>query len=244
MPLQNLRGVITMPLISVIMPVYNCEKYIRQAVASILNQTFKDFELIIIDDGSTDKTAQSIYMADMDPRIELIRHLHAGIIYQLNFALRRARGKYIARHDGDDYSHPLRFEKQVKALEDQRGDIIATDMLLVNEDDIPYLFMTYPRFPGYEDLMEKCCVPHPTVMFRREVYEKIGGYDEEFDQNCCEDYDFWLRAAKHFSFYTIPQVLYTKREHPAQSVQVNKHKIRAYDVLARAKAMVREITDG
>ena len=232
------------PRISVIMPVYNCERYIKQAIDSILAQTFEEFELIVIDDGSTDKTRDIVFEFN-DERIVFDRRLgQRGTVYRLNGGLLQAEGEYIARHDGDDYSHPQRFEKQV-ALLDERDyiGVVGCNMLLLNEEDIPYHFMEYHQHPTYEWLMEKCCIPHPTVMFRREVYEKIGGYDEEFNQNCCEDYDYWLRVVNHFEIHILPQALYTKREHDLRSVQVNRDKIKAYDALARAKAMVRIVNE-
>ena len=104
------------PRISVIMPTYNVEQYVSEAISSILEQTFSDFEFIIIDDGSTDKTLE-IIKAFKDSRIRLFQKLHLGTVYQLNHGLEEARGEFIARQDSDDYSHAERFEKQVNFLD-------------------------------------------------------------------------------------------------------------------------------
>lgn len=230
-----------MPKISVIMPVYNCEKYIKQAVGSILNQTYKDFELIIVDDGSTDDTIANI---PADKRIVLVNMPHAGTVYQLNVGLSMAEGEYIARHDGDDYSDPRRFEIQADYLDknDIYGyDVVGSGMLLIDHEDFPVEIMTYPTTPTMEELMKRCCVAHPTVMFRRSVYENIGGYDEEFNQNCCEDYDFWLRVREKHKILNISRVLYTKRVHRQSSVELNRVKVPVFDELARVKARIRRL---
>ena len=104
------------PKISVLMPVYNVAPFVADSIESILNQSFKDFEFIIIDDGSTDGTADVIQSYG-DHRIVSVQRRHLGTVYQLNFGLAVSRGDYIARQDGDDWSHPKRFEKQFDFLE-------------------------------------------------------------------------------------------------------------------------------
>lgn len=231
-----------MPKISIIMPVHNCADYINQAIESILNQTFSDFELQILDDGSTDNTF-NIARGYRDSRVSVRSLCRVGIVKALNLGLRASQGEYIARHDGDDFSHPKRFELQIGHLEGDNHSVVGSAMLLVDKEGFPFEIMRYPTHPVIGDLMKSCCVAHPTVMFKREVYEKIGGYDEDFNQNCCEDYDFWLRAIEHFRIYNSPRVLYTKREHSKSNVSVNRHLVPIYDELARVKSKIRRAND-
>lgn len=231
------------PKISVIMPAYNAEKYIQQAIGSILAQTYRDFELIIIEDGSADDTAARIGKYD-DPRIIYIGFPdNQGIVEALNHGLKLSKGEYIARHDADDWSHPERFKRQMDNAGDVKADIVGCSMLLVDEDGFPQSTINYPYHVFHEQLMDKCCIAHPTVMFRREVYEKIGGYDEDFNMGCCEDYDYWLRAVEHFRICNMSTVLYTKRVHDDSNIgRAKKETIECFDELARLKARIRRLS--
>lgn len=228
--------------LSVIMPAFNAEKYIKQAIDSILAQTFQDFELIIINDGSTDDTGKIICTYLKNDRIRPENIKHRGIVPALNVGMAMATGDYIARHDADDWSHRERFERQVKAL-GNGAEIVGTSMLLVDKGLFAEDILRYPQKVTHELLMDKCWVAHPTVMMRREVYETIGGYDEDFDMGCCEDYDYWLRAAEQFSFiYNIDTVLYTKRVHDESNIgRAKKETIQAFNELARLKARIRSL---
>ena len=234
-------------MISVIMPAYNAEKYIGQAVESVLNQTYQDFELIIVDDGSTDNTKN--ILPGINPKIRYFPIPHSGIVTALNIGLSLAMGDYIARHDADDWSHPERFEKQVGVLNQGDWDVVGTSMLLVDENGFPTGVLCYPErvtlfgiFGQDHGLMTSCCIAHPTVMMRREVYEKIGNYDKDFGMGCCEDYDYWLRAVEHFNICNLDMALYTKREHPESNIgRARKETIQAFDELARLKSRIRRL---
>jgi glycosyltransferase involved in cell wall biosynthesis len=228
------------PEISVVMPTCNVGKYIAEAVCSILAQTCRDFEFIIVDDGSTDQTPRVI-RSFQDPRIRFFQRPHKGTVYQLNFGLKQARGNYIARQDGDDRSHPERFERQVRFLETHpEYAVVSSAMELIDENDQPMGVLHYPEEPDYEKLMERCCISHPAAIWRREIHEHIGMYDEEFNQNCCEDYDFWLRVSGVYRLTVLDEVLYTKREHPKSSIHLTRWThVPVYDELARTKARER-----
>jgi len=228
-------------VISVIMPAYNAEKYIGQAIESVLNQTYQDFELIIVDDGSTDRTAARIGRYD-DRRIKYTRDFNhnLGIVLALNRGLELAKGDYIARHDADDISEPTRFEKQVAFLDTHPEYAICGTWMKDMASDRIY---QYPEDPNYRQMLVFCYVAHPTVMMRREVYDTIGGYDEDFNMGCCEDYDYWLRIVDAgLKIYNIPEVLYSKRNHPESNIgRTKRETIQAFDELARLKSRIRRL---
>ena len=167
------------PRITVIMPVYNCELYIKEAIDSILNQTFADFDFLIIDDASTDKTV-SIIKEYKDSRIQLIeKTVNTGYTISLNYGLKVAKGEYIARMDGDDISLPNRFEKQIAFL-DSNPDvvlcgsnfgIIGTEKLIILPEDNEAIKL---------GLLKGNCIAHPSVMFRHSVIQEyVITYDAD-----------------------------------------------------------------
>jgi glycosyltransferase involved in cell wall biosynthesis len=186
------------PLVSILLPTFNAEKYIGKAIDSILQQTFTDFELIIINDGSLDGTGK-IVESYKDPRIIYRKHqTNRGLIYTLNSLLSLARGKYIARMDGDDISGPERIEKQLDYLEkNQQVDVLATQVRLIDEvgnnlgdwdDDIKHSTASSIR----RFLPINNCIAHPTIIAKREL---LLTYKYKSRQKLSEDYDLWLRVA-------------------------------------------------
>lgn len=247
-----------MAIVDIIMPVYNAEKYLKRAIESIISQTFKDWRLVLSVDGSTDNTRKIIsgYIFD-DPRIFLIDHkTNTGTACALNRAINYLMDKdmspLLARHDADDYSHPNRLERQVAFLKDHPDIyIVGTGMTIADEktDEKTVWEMIYPDSISFDKLMDRdhgpLSISHPTVMMRSEVVYDIGVYDEEFNMNCCEDYEFWLRAvAYNFKIANIPNVLYFKTDHPESNIgklSTRKDIIRAFNGLARAKGAIHRI---
>lgn len=236
-----------MPKVSVILPVYNAEKYLEQAIDSILNQTFQDLEIIICDDGSTDKTSNIIASKIPTGKVVFLQNdQNCGIVDALNKCLGYAGGKYFARQDADDFSDPSRLKIQVNFLDSfPEFGVYGTKILLIDSHGFPMDVLRYPVRPTINDMMERCCVAHPTVMMRREVYEKIGGYDTDFNMNCCEDYDYWLRAMDAgFKFFNSELCLYTKRVHDESNIGrlagSKREIIKCFDELARLKARIRK----
>jgi len=200
------------PIISVLMPVYNCELFIYEAVQSILNQTFKDFELLVIDDCSTDNTIKIIESFN-DKRIQLIRKKNnSGYTDSLNYGISIAKGNYIARMDGDDVSLPERFQIQVDFL-DKYPDVIlcGTGIKIINSDTI----LMHPS--THEEIKVKLCFSnsfyHPTLLFRKSVLLDIN-YDKDFEP--AEDYDLWTKLIFKGKLSNINQVLLNYRVHPNQ----------------------------
>ncbi|HRZ85594.1 MAG TPA: glycosyltransferase [Candidatus Paceibacterota bacterium] len=204
------------PLVSVVMPVYNSEKYVAQAIESVLNQTFKDFEFIIIDDGSTDKSLEIIKKyAKKDKRIKVIvNNSNLKICKTLNKGIKLAKGKYIARMDSDDISLPTRFEEQVNFLEKNPDVGIVGSYIKLFEDSGKILGI---RKYSQEDkeLKERIFFyspfAHPTVMMRKEIFDK-GIYYQEVDFPS-EDLNLWFRIGSRYKFSNIPKVLLNYRYH-------------------------------
>jgi glycosyltransferase involved in cell wall biosynthesis len=198
--------------VTVLMSVYNGEKYLREAVDSILNQTFKDFEFIIINDGSTDKTLK-ILNSYNDPRIKIISNKkNIGLTRSLNKGLSIAKGEYIARQDANDISMPERLEKQVDFLERNKAvGLIGTYSCIINEKGRILYKRKSPL--GNEDISKKLIrgnvFAHGSVMFRKFLLEKVGAYREEFKTS--QDYDLWLRFIEITKAFRTSEFLYKWR---------------------------------
>ena len=206
------------PLISVIMSVYNEQEYIEDAVRSILDQTESDFELIIIDDCSTDDTVKIIEGIN-DERIILVRNEeNCGLTKNLNKALAMTRGEFIARMDGDDISMPGRFRVQTDHLR-AHPDImlISCNTATFGEHRLVSDIIGTPEELKCTMLLRPV-LAHPGFMFRRELYEKHGfTYDERF--RSAQDYDFAARVTRQFNIAVTPEVLLQYRAHKGQVSQ-------------------------
>jgi glycosyltransferase involved in cell wall biosynthesis len=195
------------PLISVIMPVYNAAGFLQESIDSILNQTFTDFELLIIDDGSVDNSRE-IIRSYTDNRIILIENRH-DFIASLNTGLERAKGTYIARMDADDQMHPERFEIQLRYMEEHPDITVCGSWMQMFNDK--GAFQTARQYEGYIgnpllNLLSNCIMFHPTTMMRKAFLIKHNLKYEYYLH--AEDYKLWFEVAKKGGvFYTIPQML-------------------------------------
>ena len=204
------------PMISVVMPVYNGERYLREAIDSILNQTYADFEFIILNDGSTDKT-EEIILSYNDPRIVYVKNdENLQIVKTLNKGIALAQGKYIARMDSDDISLPARFEKQVQFMENnQRVDICGT---WIEVFDLRNEKWEYPI--GHEEiksvLLFNSALAHPSVIMKKSIF-KTNQYDEKY--NKAQDYALWVNLLRTYTFHNIPICLLRYRLHEKQAEQ-------------------------
>lgn len=202
------------PKVSVVMTVYNGEKYLRQSVDSILNQTYRDFEFIIVDSHSTDATPLILKeYSEKNDRIKIITERRRSTpAKSRNKGIKVARGKYIAVQDADDISLPMRLEKQVEYLEknrdvillgtsayiiDEGGEVIATEEVLTGDDKIR------------EVLPKKVPLYHGSIMFRRKEVGSIGFYHEQLKYS--EDHDLYLRTIKIGKIDNLPEPLYMWR---------------------------------
>lgn len=199
----------TLPLVSVIIPCYNAEKYVEQAVRSIMNQTYKNLEILITDDCSTDSSFEILQkLAEEDARIKLFKNeQNQKIVRTLNALVERANGKYIARMDADDISLPKRIEKQVSFMEKHIDyAICGTKIYYIDENN---RYLRIPPMPiSNEDIQiyKKYACPfyHPSVFAKKEILMKYP-YDENF--LCAEDYELWLRMLSNFKGYNLKNKL-------------------------------------
>jgi glycosyltransferase involved in cell wall biosynthesis len=205
------------PKITVLMPVYNCELYIKEAVESVLNQTYADFEFLIIDDASSDETV-SILKLYTDARIQLIvKSINSGYTNSLNMGLQLARGKYIARMDGDDISLPERFEKQMAFLETNPDFVLCGSLFKVIGSDV------IKKLPEhYEEiklgLLRGNCIAHPSVMMRKQILDEFSiVYD--VSKEPAEDFDLWVRLLSLGKLHNLQEVLLNYRVHTTQVSQ-------------------------
>lgn len=213
------------PKITVLMSVYNGEKYLHEATLSILNQTFGDFEFLIVDDGSTDNTWQILNdYAVQDNRILLMRNKkNIGLTRSLNKCLAVAQGKYIARMDADDISLPDRFATQIEIMETSQVDICGTAMQIIDNNQ-NIIGIMGPKEKVDSDLPasildESTWLLHPTIMMSRSALEEVGGYNPYICY--AQDFDLWARmflARKRAT--VIPIALVQYREHLSQISKV------------------------
>lgn len=230
------------PRISILLPVFNAESTLPDCLDSLLSQTYKEFEIIAVDDGSTDSTADILLeYGRKDDRLNIINSEHSGIVLTLQTAYKYSVAPYVARMDADDVSLETRLEKQVAFL-DEHSDIAVAGTLV---DSVPGItlgggYQEYFRWINSlvqpEDIAMNIFVEsplaHPTVMFRRQPYQKVGGYQ---DHRWPEDYGLWLRMhLAGYRFAKVPEVLVYWRDHAGRISRTNSR----YDPDAffRAKA--------
>ena len=198
-----------LPKVTVLMSVYNGERYLKEAIESILNQTFRDFEFIIINDGSTDGTPAILARyQQMDNRIMVYNQENHGLIASLNRGCQLAKGDYIARMDADDISLPERFAKQVEFLNaHSEVGVLGTWIQWIDENSMPSRRLRPPTAPGTIGwfLIFENCLAHPSVIMRRDLVEQLGFYHPEALH--AEDYDLWVRANFVTQIANIPDTL-------------------------------------
>lgn len=222
------------PKVSLVMSVFNQERFLKEAIKSILGQTYKDFEFLILDDGSFDNSFK-IFKSFKDKRIKIFQNKkRQGLAKSLNFLIKKAKGKYIARMDGDDVSLPTRLLTQVRFLDkhpqialvgcwakiiNDKGKVIGEFRHPLNYKQIRKVILSYNPFI------------HPSVMFRKEAFKKIGGYDESLPYS--QDYDLFLRFVINYPCINIKRFLFKFRWHPDFGKQKKQH-LNALKVRLRA----------
>ncbi len=191
------------------MAAFNEEKYIASAVDSILRQTYEDFELIVVNDGSQDNTLK-ILESIADDRVKIISNAkNMGLAQSLNIGISQSQGCYIARQDADDLSLPTRLQKQFDYLQQHRKvAVVGTAAKIIFEDG-----SVHSRFPlespTFADLLKSGRFVHGSVMMRKDALEKVGYYNGIFRH--AQDYDLWLRITKEFPMANLQELLYVFR---------------------------------
>lgn len=231
------------PEISCLIPVYNGERYLQAAMESILGQSFADFEVVVIDDGSTDRSAALVRAAaERDPRVRLFSKPNGGIVSALNFGLERCRGDYVARMDADDIALPDRFAVQMAAFA-RYPDAVAVGGLIqsIDEAGTPISApgspsrVTQTRLDTFPPVVAN--VQHSAGTFRRSALLSVGGYRRTFPH--AEDYDLYLRLAAHGRFYNPPTLVLYYRVHGSSLSMVNLQTQERSAVLAELSAKAR-----
>jgi glycosyltransferase involved in cell wall biosynthesis len=213
----------TSTLVSVVMSVFNGERFLCEAVESILAQTFRDFEFIIINDGSKDCSGDILsYFQKRDARVQLYHQDNRGLVSSLNRGCGLARGKYIARMDADDIADKYRLARQVEFMEsDPEVAVVGGAVELIDSNGRTLHVVKYPRTHHEikKTLLYDCALCHPTAFIRREMLVSVGGYREVVVD--AEDYDLWLRLADRFQLANLDLVVLKYRLHVNQ-VSVRK----------------------
>ena len=207
------------PLVSVILPTYNRDKTIAKAIESVWRQSYKNLELIIVNDASKDATAKLVSsLAKYNPKIIILQNeINLGIVASLNKGIKAARGKYIARLDDDDvWCDDKKIEKQVEFLEkNPEYCLVGGGVIKVDKNDKEIVRYLLPKEDEYirKKILINNVFAHTTVLFRKDIFLKVGGYDEKF---CfIEDWDLWLKMGKISKFYNLQEffVFYLDQEY-------------------------------
>ena len=199
-------------LVSIILPVYNGEKYLKKSIDSILNQTYKNFEIIIINDGSTDGSDSIIKKYLPNYQIKYFSRNNKGLVVTLNEAIQKSTGQFIARMDQDDICYPTRIQKQLDFLIDKKIDVCGSSYEIIDENEkVLKVIITANEF--FEVIISAMLVPfaHPSVMFRNIFQSKDFSYGSG-KITFAEDYDLWIKMAKKgVSFGNLKEVLFKYR---------------------------------
>jgi glycosyltransferase involved in cell wall biosynthesis len=214
---RNIGSTKVTPLVSVVMPAFNTSLYIDDAVRSVMEQSLRDIELIIVDDGSMDGTreiAQSY--AKIDGRIKVLCQEHRGLIRSLNRGCGLAMGRYIARLDSDDRAMSSRLAEQVQYIENQQLGLLGGGVECIDEDGNGIFTLQLPSCrEGLRDfMMLNNYIAHTTVMFRREIFDDLGGYRTQFKD--AEDYDLFLRVGDKYEIDNLSTIICQYRLHGGQ----------------------------
>jgi glycosyltransferase involved in cell wall biosynthesis len=227
------RDQLTLPVVSVIMAVHNGERYLNQAISSILNQTFTDYEFIIINDGSTDNTLEMLREFN-DDRIIIIDQKNIGLTKSLNKCIRISRGKYIARMDDSDICPPERLLKEYEYLENNPEYALvgtSSNIIDTNGHKVSEVIPALTHSAILKNLHRRNQFSHGSILIRKKILERIGGYRELFWY--CQDYDMYLRMINNHLLANLKYVGYEWRDETDRlSVKTQVEKT-VYRTLAR-----------
>lgn len=233
-----------MPRVSVIIPTYNRKEFLLEAVASVRSQTYRDWELLIVDDGSRDGTPEAV--GSLGGALRFFRQQHKGVSAARNRGLAESRGEWIAYLDSDDLWHPRKLEIQLGYAESHPEAVAAySDEIWIRRGVRVNQKVRHRKHSG--DIFARCltlCIVSPSsALLRKDILERAGGFDEGFP--VCEDYELWLRLSRNYPFHFDPRLLITKRGgHPDQLSRrfwgLDRFRIRALDKLLEAGGLTAE----
>ena len=243
--LVSATEVITKPIVTVLMPVYNGEYFLQNALNSIFNQKFRNLELLVINDASTDGT-NSILLNQTDKRLRILNNpRNIGVAASLNRGLKEAHSKYIARMDADDISLPNRLMLQVEYLESHPSTaLIGGNYRLIDESDSLISKPAYNHSMAGPELawrlLWKNCIAHPTVLFRRQAVLAAGCYPENSPHS--EDYGLWLRLSRTMRLATSKKVVLYLRKHKTNITTIHAEQSEK-NALSSSVASIRSFLD-
>lgn len=224
------------PLVSVLMAVYNCSETLEEAVQSIINQTYTNWELILCDDASSDDTYEkSLELSKKDPRIKVFKNdKNLTLAPTLNKCLENANGTYTARMDGDDVCDPTRFEKEVNFLETHPEFAVVSCNMDLYDSEGTYGQVKFVEYPEKIDFSTASPICHAGCMMRKEVLEELNGYDISPNTERIEDYDLWIRLyLAGYKAHNIQEYLYSMRD-DRNALKRRKFKFRLTEYRLRA----------
>jgi glycosyltransferase involved in cell wall biosynthesis len=215
------------------MPALNAGHTINEALESLASQTFKDFELVLVDDGSTDRTGEIAQTFAERLRVRVIRHESPkGIAKSINAGLAASDSEFVARLDSDDLALPIRLERQLEWMERHAGlGVCGSHMAVFRSGFEPHQLLAHPTKSSEvrTALVQRCAIAHPSVMFRRAAIDRIGNYNNNFD--FAEDYELWCRASLlGVQFANIPEALTHYRNHQGQVTMSKAQSVFEWDL--------------
>lgn len=228
------------PFFSIIIPTYNRAHFLKIAITSVLRQTFTDWELIVIDDGSTDQTPEVIKQFD-DRRLRYLSYAHQGVAAARNAGVKESKGEFICFLDSDDRFRAEKLEITHTCIKSNPSyDIFHTEELWYRQGRLLAQKSHHKKPSGFifEDAVNICCVSISTAAIRRDIFDSVGSFDTNLP--ACEDYDFWLRVSAKYPIFLIPQYLTIKEgghsdqqshKYPA----MDKFRIYALEKILRSK---------
>jgi len=213
------------PLVSVIVPCYNHEKYVKKALNSVLEQTYENIELIVIDDGSKDASVVVLKELQKLHGFQLECQANMGVCKTLNKAVRMSNGKYVAILASDDYWDITKIEKQVALLEQSSNSEFCFTQALEFDSESGNKLRIFPQNPLSGNILKNVFfrqhVPAGSIMFTRELFNSLGGFDEALKE---EDWDFVIRSASKTDFVSIKEALFYYRSHATNIMKTRGRK--------------------
>jgi glycosyltransferase involved in cell wall biosynthesis len=234
------------PLVSVIIPAYNAERFIARTLESVITQTYKNLEILVVDDGSQDRTAEIVEsFIQKDSRVILLQQPNAGVAATRNLAIAKSIGEFIAPIDADDIWYPQKIEKQVQCLlaSDANVGLIYNWSVLLDEEDLilgeydPEYYFSFLTVEGnaYPALLYINIIGNGSVpLIRRTCFDKVGGYNSKLKQQNaqgCEDLDIYLRIAEFYEYRVVPEFLVGYRQVEGSMSRVSKSMTKSFDLV-------------
>ena len=213
-------------MVSVVMPTFNCEKYIAQTIESVLSQTYTDFEILVIDDCSSDNTVDLVKKIS-DPRIKLfVNDVNKGTAFSRNLAISESKGEYIAFLDGDDLWEPTKLEQQISFMKKNDISFSYTQYDEINEDGTPRnIVISGPKVVKHNRMKRMCYPGCLTVMYKKSVYPDLSIPNDIRKRN---DYALWLKLSTKVNCYLLPNVLAHYRRRNSSISSGKKSKLLKY----------------